>query len=84
MVQIVLTASLGKSHLRMRSGLALDELQVNLNSSPFLRITFSFCDRSIMGGLSGASKGGMEDEAPKEACCSSPQKGNNLVFRLFG
>lgn len=48
-----LTAAEGKSHLRLKSGLTLVELQVISNCSPFLRITLSFWDSMTTGGNSG-------------------------------
>lgn len=50
---INLTAVEGKSHLRLKSGLTLVELQVSSNCSPFFRITVSFWDSVITGGISG-------------------------------
>lgn len=48
-----LTAVEGKSHLTLKSGLTLVELQVISNGSPFLRITVSFLDSVTTGGTSG-------------------------------
>ena len=53
---ISLTAVEGKSHLTLKSGLTLVELQVTSNCSPFLRITVSFWDSAITGGTSGTAR----------------------------
>lgn len=48
-----LTTVAGKSHLRLKSGFTLLELQVTANCSPSLRMTLPFWDSVTAGGSSG-------------------------------
>lgn len=48
-----LTTVAGKSHLRLKSGLTLLELQVTANSSPSLRMTWPLWESVTAGGSSG-------------------------------
>lgn len=48
-----LTTVAGKSHLKLKSGLTLLELQVTANGSPSLRMTLPFWDSVSAGGSSG-------------------------------
>lgn len=54
-----LTTAAGKSHLRLKSGLTLLELQVTANCSPSLRMTLPFWESVTAGGSSGT---GWEDQ----------------------
>lgn len=50
-----LTTVAGKSHLRLKSGFTLLELQVTANCSPSLRMTLPFWDSVTAGGSSGTA-----------------------------
>lgn len=59
------TTAAGKSHLRLKSGLTLLELQVTANCSPSLRMTLPFWESVTAGGSSGT---GWKDQ--KQHYCS--------------